>query len=157
MLDTADGAGTINFASQARSHATGPEYHQYELKLELYSEIDSEESQISITDRRVLLVIAKKDASTSEYWPRLLKSKDKVSNVKVDWTKWVDEDDEEEEETKDDFDLGDLQNMSKFNTGAGGGLGALGGAAGGASGLDDEDDSDDEDLPELEAAGPSSS
>ena len=141
---SAGGSGTVHYRGQAKSHATGAEFHDYELQLELYAEVESNDSQVSVTDRRVLLKVAK---TKEEYWPRLLKSAGKVPNVKVDWSKWVDED---EEESKPQYDMGDLQNLSNFDLGAagasGGGLGAdaLGGA--------DEDDSDDEDLPDLESS-----
>lgn len=142
------GAGSLKFASKARSHATGMDFHDYEVGLELYSEIETEESHISVTDRRVLLAVAKK-ADDTEYWPRLLKSKDKVANVKVDWSRWVDED--EEDEKKADFDLGDLQKYSNFDLGgAGAGAAGLNGAGAGL----DEEDSDDEELPDLEPAQP---
>ena len=149
----ADGGGFVSFSSKARSHATGPDFHDYHTTLDLLNEIDDKESQISITARRVLLAIAKK-AEDTEYWPRLLKSKGKAPNVKVDWSKWVDED---EEEKKDDVDLGDLQNLQNFGGGAGleglaGAAGGLGGAVGGPAGFGDDDDSDDEDLPDLEPA-----
>ncbi|KAK9813964.1 hypothetical protein WJX73_007043 [Symbiochloris irregularis] len=85
-LENKDGAGVVNFASQARSHATGMDLHEYAITLELFGEINVEESQTSVTDRRVLVLAAKK-ADDTEHWPRLLKSKDKKSNIKVDWSK----------------------------------------------------------------------
>ena len=136
----------MTYRGQARSHATGAEFHDYELRLELYSEIDAAESKVNVGDRRVLLKVAK-PASDTEYWPRLLKSSAKVPNVKVDWSKWVDED--EEGGAADKFDMGDLQNLSNFD------MGGMGGGAGGTSALanmnmEDADDSDDEALPDLQ-------
>ena len=86
-----------------------------------------------------------KPSSDQEYWPRLLKSTQKVPNIKVDWSKWVDED--EEGGAADKFDMGDLQNLSNFDMS---GLGGAGAAGAGAGGFDAGEDSDDEDLPDLQ-------
>ena len=40
----------------------------------------------------------KKDPEAS-YWPRLVKDKNKHSNISCDWSKYVDEDDEAESES----------------------------------------------------------
>ena len=45
-------------------------------------EVDKEESKISISGRKVVLVIAK-GRDTHEYWPRLLASKEKQNNITV--------------------------------------------------------------------------
>lgn len=45
-------------------------------------EVNSDESKISISGRKVVLVIAKA-GSTEEYWPRLLHSKQKQNNITV--------------------------------------------------------------------------
>ncbi|BDA41642.1 probable co-chaperone protein p23-1 [Coccomyxa sp. Obi] len=144
--------GKISFRGEGRSHATGLEKHEYALDLDLLKGVNPEESKISVSDRSIFLVVIKAD-DAQEHWPRLLQGKGKVTNVTVDWNKWVDED-EEEEGKKDDFDMSDLQNFQNFGGGAfGGGLG------GGMSGIgnveavqDDGDDSDDDDddMPPLE-------
>ena len=46
-----------------------------------------QKSKITIGDRSVVLVLAKKDAS-GEYWSRLTKDKVKSPYIKVDWNKW---------------------------------------------------------------------
>ena len=95
-----------------------------------------------------MLKVAKKQGG-EKFWPRLLKSTNKVPNVKVDWGKWVDED---EDESKPQYDMGDLQNLSNFDLGGAGAAG-LGGASASAMGAGaDEEDSDDEGLPDLENA-----
>ncbi|KAL0051790.1 hypothetical protein WJX82_002176 [Trebouxia sp. C0006] len=160
--------GHVSFKGKAQSHATGADAHEYEVELDLFGAIDSEESKISISDRSVLLVIAKQEP-TGEHWPRLLKETGKVGrNIKVDWNKWVDED--EEEDKPDDLDMSQLQNLQQFGGGGMPGMGGMGGmpGMGGMGGMpgmadmnfedlggDDENingaaDSDDEDLPPLE-------
>lgn len=126
--DSEKKCGTVFFDGAAKSTATGPELHEYKLDLELFGEVDPDESKISRKDRSVVLVIAKKEQG---HWDRLLKTSARMPNIKVDWDKWVDED---EEETKPEFDmssLGNLQDFSKY-------------------GADGGEDSDDEEIPPLE-------
>ncbi len=92
--------------------------------------------QVALNDRNVILVVPKKEQG---FWPRLLADKHKVSNIQVDWDKWVDEDEEDEVETQD-FDISNLQNLSKLGGGAE------------VSMEGDDSDSDDSDLPGLETA-----
>ena len=44
--------------------------------------ISEEESKVSVSDRKVLLVLAKADEAQG-HWPRLLKGTGKMANVKV--------------------------------------------------------------------------
>lgn len=44
--------------------------------------INEEESKVSVSDRKVLLVLAKADDAMG-HWPRLLKGTGKMANVKV--------------------------------------------------------------------------
>lgn len=126
----------------------------YAVTLPLYDAIDPEASKKHHTMRGVDLVLRKKELR-AEYWPRLLKEKQKVHFVKTDFDKWVDED--EQDGTADDDGLGglDLGAMG----GDGGGLGGLDfsqlGAMGGGDGDEGEaggegDQEEEEDLPELE-------
>ena len=59
-----DKHGHVSFKGKAQSHATGAEAHEYETELDLYGAIDAEESKISISDRSVVLVIAKQEPGT---------------------------------------------------------------------------------------------
>jgi len=134
---------------------------KYHVSLELYSEIDAENSKVNHTPRGVELILRKKELK-SEFWPRLLKESKKAHFLKTDFDKWVDED-EQDESLEDDYSA----NFGGF--GEDGGLGGidfskLGGGAGldaagedGGDGGEGEDESDD-DMPELEgdeAAGKS--
>ena len=58
--------GHIIFRGKAQSHATGAEAHEYEAELDLYGAINSDESKISISDRSVVLVIAKQEPGAYE-------------------------------------------------------------------------------------------
>lgn len=72
--------GRVFFDGAAKSTATGPELHEYKLDLELFGEIDADESKISRKDRSVVLVIAKKEQG---HWDRLLKTSGRMPNIKV--------------------------------------------------------------------------
>jgi hypothetical protein len=58
----------------------------YHVELEFFGEIDVENSKTIHTARDVELVLRKKEL-VSEYWPRLLKSKQKVHFLKTDFDK----------------------------------------------------------------------
>ncbi|KAE8155009.1 HSP20-like chaperone [Aspergillus avenaceus] len=62
----------------------------YEVSLDLYSEIDPENSKVNHSDREVELVLRKKELK-EEFWPRLLKSSERAHYLKTDF----DKDDEE--------------------------------------------------------------
>ncbi len=83
------------------------------------------------------MALKKKEPGTP-FWPRLLESKDKQHWLKVDFSRWKDEDDSDVEED------GNFEDMMK----------KMGGGVPQEEmlqGLDDEqEDSDDEELPDLE-------
>jgi len=117
----------------------------YENNMELYEEVDVEKSKKAIRDRNIEVLLIRKEKGA--YWPRLLKTKDKQHWLKVDFSKWKDEDDDEEDgEGVDKYsDLFSQMNMS--------GMGGMGGDAPPSLddlGDDDETDSDDDQLPDLE-------
>ena len=59
---------------------------QYHVELELYEEIDVDNSQKSLTPRDLSLKLQKKDLK-EEYWPRLLKTTQKAHFLKTDFDK----------------------------------------------------------------------
>jgi len=127
---------------------TGPENKTYENTLELYEEVDVEKSKKAVRDRCIEMLLVRKEKGA--YWPRLLKTKNKQHWLKVDFTKWKDEDDDEEEGGEGGMDkYSDM--FSQMNMG---GMGGMGGADAPPSlddlGDDDETDSDDDQLPDLE-------
>ncbi|RYP65668.1 hypothetical protein DL769_006247 [Monosporascus sp. CRB-8-3] len=121
----------------------------YHVELELYAEIDPENSKVNHTARNVELKLRKKELK-EEYWPRLLKEAKKLQFLKTDFDKWVDEDEQNEAPDDDFSQFGGMGGMPGMGGGDFGGIdfSKLGGGAG-AGGSDDEDE-DDEDMPELE-------
>ena len=59
---------------------------EYKVDLELYAEVDVENSKSHHTPRGVDLVLRKKEMK-AEYWPRLLKESKKVNFLKTDFDK----------------------------------------------------------------------
>ncbi|RAL14533.1 Hsp90 cochaperone SBA1 [Aspergillus homomorphus CBS 101889] len=130
---------------------------KYQVSLDLFAEIDPEHSKTNHSDREVELVLRKKELK-EEYWPRLLKTTQKVHFLKTDFDKWVDED-EQDEAPEDDYANG-FGGMDAGDMAGGGGLGnidfsKLGGLPGmnGGGFEAGEGDEEDEDMPELEEAG----
>ncbi|GFF97661.1 protein wos2 [Aspergillus udagawae] len=127
---------------------------KYHVSLDLYAEIDPENSKVNHTDREVELVLRKKELK-EEYWPRLVKDTQKLHFLKTDFDKWVDED-EQDEAAEDDYannfggfeglDQGGLGNIDFSKLGAN-----LGGGAEGAEGFEGaEGEESDDEMPELE-------
>lgn len=87
------------------------------------SKIGAQESLKNLTDRSFVLVLRKKEKK-AEFWPSLTKEKLKVSWLKTDFSKWVDEDEQDEKAAADE----DLEGMG----GMGGmpGMGGMGGMPG---------------------------
>lgn len=87
------------------------------------------------------MTLVKADLNT-EYWPRLSKDK-KVSFIKTDFSKWVDEDEQDGEvleKEDDDMGMGGMPGMPGMG-GMGGmpgmeGLGGMGGGMPGMGGMD---------------------
>lgn len=128
--------GRLVFRGEGAGASHAHEKDAYELDLTLCHAIEADATKVALNDRNVILVVPKKEQG---FWPRLLADKHKVSNIQVDWDKWVDEDEEDEVETQD-FDISNLQNLSKLGGGAE------------VSMEGDDSDSDDSDLPGLETA-----
>lgn len=105
------------FSSILKFNSRGTADKSYELDVELFKEVNKEESKFRTEARNVFLNIKKKEKGP--YWPRLLKENVKHSWLHVDWGMYIDEDDDD-----GDLDLG--QNFNDFG-----------------SGTADEDDSDD--------------
>lgn len=59
---------------------------KYHVSLELYGEIDTENSKVNHTPRGVELILRKKELK-SEFWPRLLKESKKAHFLKTDFDK----------------------------------------------------------------------
>ena len=66
----------------------------YSFDLELFDEIDKENSKYTLDTRNIFLNLKKKNEG--EYWPRLTLNKIKYHWIEIDWNYFVDEDEEEE-------------------------------------------------------------
>ncbi|PLB44228.1 HSP20-like chaperone [Aspergillus steynii IBT 23096] len=154
--DVARADASLNITSKNVSFAGDSKKGvRYEVSLDLFGEIDPENSKTNHTDRDVELVLRKKELK-EEYWPRLLETKQKIHFLKTDFDKWVDEDEQDdapEEDYANNFggfegmgDQGGLGNIDFSKLGAG--LEGMGGA-GGAPGAEGEG-SDEEEMPELD-------
>ncbi|PTB70014.1 HSP20-like chaperone [Trichoderma citrinoviride] len=139
----------------------------YHVELELYAEIDPAESRVNHTAKNIEMKLQKKELK-EEYWPRLLKSSQKLHFLKTDFDKWVDEDEQNEAADDDLSKFGDMGGMpgmggdfggidfSKLGGGAGGmpdmsGMGLEGMPEYSSSGNpDSSDDDDDDEMPGLE-------
>lgn len=70
----------VSFTGESKK---GVKYH---VSLDLYAEIDPENSKVNHSDREVELVLRKKELK-EEFWPRLLETKQKIHFLKTDFDK----------------------------------------------------------------------
>ncbi|KAL4565260.1 hypothetical protein LXL04_029347 [Taraxacum kok-saghyz] len=111
------------------SATSGPDSTPYEIDINLYDNVNVDESKANVGSRNVVYIVKKEE---SKWWNRLLKQEGRTpAFVKVDWNKWVDED-EQDEKAGPDMDYDDV-NFSSLNLGGGGG-----------EDFDADDDDDDE-------------
>jgi hypothetical protein len=75
--------------------------------MNLYGEINKEDSKFSMETRNVFLNVLKK--VKGPYWPRLTKETGKLNYLAVDWAFYIDEDDEDEEGKEKDPKRGNMQ------------------------------------------------
>ncbi|XP_033116571.1 co-chaperone protein daf-41-like [Anneissia japonica] len=126
----------------------GAEQKLYKLDFKFYGQINEEKSHVKRSSREVFITIVKKESGP--YWPRLLSDKTKLSYLKTDFNRWVDEDDSDDEDSNTrgmgGMGGGNLeQMMAQMGGGGGDGFPGLGDLNEGGS-----EDSDDEELPDLE-------
>lgn len=87
------------------SATSGADNIPYEIDMDLYDEVNVNESKTSIGSRNIVYLVKKAE---SKWWSRLLKQDGKAPIfLKVDWDKWVDED-EQDEKPGPEMDLGDI-------------------------------------------------
>ena len=90
----------------------------YSFEIELYDEIDTENSKYTLDTRNIFLNLKKKKAG--DYWPRLTFDKVKFHWIEIDWNYFVDEDEEEEAkepnfEGKNLNEIGEEKNKEEEN------------------------------------------
>ena len=122
----------------------------YELELEFYDSIDTENSKTFVSARGVSFIL-RKAKMQAEFWPRLLKSSARRHFLHTDFDKWVDEDEQEEKGPE----------MPDMGAGFGGGMPGMEGldfsklgemGAGGNMPPGGDSDDEDDDMPPLEAS-----
>ena len=82
------------------------ENNEFDVDIELYSDIDVEQSTWSIKPKGIIVTL-KKNIDT--FWNKL--SPTKMNNLKIDWSKWINEDDSDLE---DDYPFDKNEMMSGF-------------------------------------------
>ena len=82
----------------------------YTFEIELYDEIDIENSKYTLDTRNIFLNLKKK--KSGDYWPRLTFDKVKFHWIEIDWNYFVDED-EEEEAKEPNFEGKNLNEISE--------------------------------------------
>jgi len=73
-------------------------------EIELYGKLKTEKCGYQVFGRCIKCLLPR--AEVGEYWPRLTKEKTKIHWLKVDFSRWRDEDDDEtEDKLENDFDM----------------------------------------------------
>jgi len=104
---------------------------QFRNEIDLYDKIDPERSQKKDGARGIQCLLMRK--KEGEYWPRLTKEKSRIHWLKVDFSRWKDEDDSDTEDKLDqDFDMNKMLGELRMDQ------------DGNARGMEDFDDLDDE-------------
>ncbi|KAJ1552589.1 hypothetical protein HK096_011207 [Nowakowskiella sp. JEL0078] len=137
---------TLTLTKNALSFSGESHGKEYALEVELYAEIDVEQSKKHISPREIVIVLAKKEED-KPYWPRLSAKAGKYHHIKTDFARWKDEDEDDEEPAPGAgagagaSPFGDMD-FSQFGAGGMGGLmggmpgmGGMGGM-GGLGGMD---------------------
>ncbi|KAF2354336.1 CS domain [Trinorchestia longiramus] len=113
--DCKDAVVTIEPSKVFFKGTGGTEHKLYENTLELFEDIDAENSRKVVRDRNIEVMLMKKESGP--FWPHLLKQKIKQHWLKVDFSKWKDEDDDSDVEGEDFQQM--MQQMGSLNPGAG--------------------------------------
>ena len=93
------------------SGVRGSDGAKFAVSLELFGSVDVSNSKISVADRNVSMILAKSEPGP--FWPRLLKTTQKMHFIHTDFSKWIDEDEEAEEGAPDLSGMGNFD-MSQF-------------------------------------------
>merc|ERR1712212_1199302 len=114
------------------------EMKKYRNEIDLFGKVKPADCGYQIFGRCIKCLMPRQEIG--EYWPRLTKEKRKIHWLKVDFSRWRDEDDDEGEDKLDsDFDMNKMLNQLRIDEN---------GKEKGIEDFDDldEEDSDDEDI-----------
>jgi len=103
----------------------GPDKKLFETNLKLFGEIKEDTVKYAVRPRCIEFALEK--VEEGPYWSRLLADKTKQHWLKVDFSKWKDEDDSDAEGGEGG---GDLEDMMRNMGGLGGGMGGMPGMGG---------------------------
>ncbi|CAK7898307.1 co-chaperone protein Sba1p [[Candida] anglica] len=109
---------TLEFSAYTSDKKT-----HYQLKLDLFAEIDVEHSKKNTDSGSHVYLVLRKKVAQEEYWPRLTKEKVRLHYLKTDFDKWVDEDEQDEQPEEDE--TAGMQGMGGMP-----GMGGMGGMPG---------------------------
>jgi hypothetical protein len=115
----------------------GTDGAKFSVSLELYAPIDTESSKVAVGHRDVAVTLAK--AEPGPFWPRLLKTAQKMHFVQTDFSKWKDEDEEEEKGEADFGGFGGFGGAGNFDMSQ-----FAGNAAYSGEGFDEDEENDSE-------------
>jgi prostaglandin-E synthase len=73
----------------------GEENVNFAFELELYDQVNKDESKYNLDTRNILLNIKKQ--TKGPYWPRLTKKSEKLNFLSPDWQLYIDEDEEDDD------------------------------------------------------------
>jgi len=108
------------------------EMKKYRNEIDLFGKVKPADCGYQIFGRCIKCLLPRQEVG--EYWPRLTKEKQKIHWLKVDFSRWRDEDDDEGEDKLDsDFDMNKMLNQLRID------------GDGKEKGIEDFDDLDDED------------
>jgi len=114
----------------------------YKAELAFFEEVVPEESKQRKGGREFFFDLKKKDTD-ADWWPRLLKEKTKNQFIKIDFSRWKDEDEVDEEAPGGD------PMMGGGNQGLEDMMAKMGGDGFDPGEMPESDDSDDDEIPDL--------
>jgi prostaglandin-E synthase len=85
----------IDISQTSLSFSAAQGEKRYKFNFNFFENVNPEESKQHISPRCVFLVI-RKEKVDAEFWPRLLKETVKPNFLKVDFSRWKDEDEDED-------------------------------------------------------------
>jgi hypothetical protein len=102
----------IKFESQRFLFKGKAKEAEYDIAFELFQEISpvDRETKCQKVGGYWQLTLRKRDSRI--WWPRLAKTSQKLHNVGVDWSKWIEDEDADAVEAKDDSEGIDLPNCA---------------------------------------------
>lgn len=94
----------VQYEMDDQGKATKKVAKQFRNEIDLYAKVKVDECKYQQTPRLIKCLLTR--AEPGAYWPRLTKEKQRIHWLKVDFSKWKDEDDSDtEDKNEQDFDM----------------------------------------------------